>query len=736
MNHPARPARLLPLPLVAGVVWGALIGGCRVDPAKPDSAPAADGGASDSGAGGAVGHVVVLVMDGARIDETFGHGQSVTDTVVEGGETERFTCDTESLQPELRARLLPEATVVGRAVATGVTITAEGHAELLTGRRVPLGNFPSDSGPAEYRTEFPNLFELARTQLGDAVGAHHLVVNTVHLEAQRWSIAPGYGEDAGASYTFLSEEGSDTEPVDSDQPVVAQVQALLRDEAPRLIVANLHDMDRAGHYGGPDAYLDDVAAVDGDIAALWEFIQSTPGLADQTVLVLVADHGRHRKDEPLDYKNHNDHCAGCREIPMVLAGPGIRDGVETDALATLSDLGTTLAWLMGMDSPYADGRLLVEVLDAPPPAPHARTGSVAWARTDRLEAWEEQLDEVDRRSEVWVDGALLSSATATHAEAPTLLSTTTELGALDVACWREMTVGSSVQAVDEWKWTGQCRGRVDGGAWSDLRFPTDPVWPFHRAVLAADSGGRVWAAMTNNPNGVTDLGPESGIQLLRWTEAGGWKGEELGNPDLYYATDLDLVVDGTDAWLAFSACMSENHGRYTRSIVIHKIEWSSDARQRWSRVWQTETAHAASFGLGSGGPGTAYGRMERPALRAASDGGLDVAFLGTLPEGGGTTVVRSHSADRSSFQDLEELDSSRRVLPHVSPRWGEDGSLVWARSDASGAAEVCRLGSADSAPTCQAAGGAAVLELAPWGAQTRVTVRGEDGSWSAVDLDW
>ena len=85
--------------------------------------------------------VVVLVTDGARIDETFGDMVSS----VTGEPTEDFW-------PAIRTELLPEGTAgASRLGSTGVTITAEGHAALLTGSRVAQTNFPSDDGPGMYR---------------------------------------------------------------------------------------------------------------------------------------------------------------------------------------------------------------------------------------------------------------------------------------------------------------------------------------------------------------------------------------------------------------------------------------------------------------------------------------------------------------------------------------------------------------------------------------------------------
>ena len=113
--------------------------------------PYACGTATVTGASPGVQTVVVLVTDGARIDETFGTKiSSVT------GEA------TEDYWPTIRSELLPGGTVVLPGLATGVTITAEGHGALLTGSRIAQANFPSDDGPGMYRPEIPTLFERLR----------------------------------------------------------------------------------------------------------------------------------------------------------------------------------------------------------------------------------------------------------------------------------------------------------------------------------------------------------------------------------------------------------------------------------------------------------------------------------------------------------------------------------------------------------------------------------------------
>ncbi|MDP6934278.1 MAG: hypothetical protein QGG40_15235, partial [Myxococcota bacterium] len=196
------------------------IGSCRVEP-PGDSADTSDRACTDqvddtgpvehAESFGVAEHAVILVLDGARMEESLGEGTTAVDGV-----------PTEEYLPEIRQRVLPHGTRVHPGVASGVTVTAEGHAELLTGARLPLGNFPSDDGPGVFRPDIPTIYETLRSSQSLDEEQVALVVNTVHLEGLRWSLYPSLGEDQGSSYEFLST--GDEQPVDSDLPVIEAVQ--------------------------------------------------------------------------------------------------------------------------------------------------------------------------------------------------------------------------------------------------------------------------------------------------------------------------------------------------------------------------------------------------------------------------------------------------------------------------------------------------------------------------------
>ena len=123
-----------------------VLSGCRPEAPTRDSAEVALGGPATS--------LVVLVLDGLRVEESFGEGSSS----INGAPTDSFL-------PQLRERYLDQGLRATAAANIGVTITTEAHVELLTGRRQSLATF--ERGTTEtYRSDVPTLFELVRKDRG------------------------------------------------------------------------------------------------------------------------------------------------------------------------------------------------------------------------------------------------------------------------------------------------------------------------------------------------------------------------------------------------------------------------------------------------------------------------------------------------------------------------------------------------------------------------------------------
>lgn len=601
--------------------------------------------------------VVIVVLDGARLDETLGEGVSS----LSGG-------PTADLLPELRARLLPAATLVRGARATGVPITTESHTELLTGLRQDLATFAPADGTA-YRSDVPTLFEVARAQGGLDADQAVMIVNTVLVEDLASSAWPGLGASFGATHRFRTENGTDL----ADATVLDDLRTWLSGHDTRIALANLHAIDLAGHDGDSDAYTDRVRAVDAPVAELWEWIEATEPYAGRTTLVVLADHGRHRGEDG-SWSNHGDQCDGCREIPLLFAGPGIRAGAVVDVPATLADVASTLAWQLGVELPNGSGRVLTEIFVDPPSVPGP--GPMAVAAADGHLAVEED--------GIVVDGVRRSDPGARHAEAPVLATLDGGL----VACWRELVLPTETAAGGTWR----ARCERDG---VDLAFPEDVAGARWRPALVAPvtDPGALWAAWIDNPYGYTGVG-SAHVRLSRWSAADGWSATDDVGPTPSLPTHVSLARTAAASVLAFAASGVEDRGRDTRQVEVWRVE--DDDPATWTRVSLYE-------------PDATDARLEAPVLHP---GGKKVAFFGY---GTGTSLLVGARGERT------RVDTTGRALPHIGASWSGD-ALVWARLDPEGLVELCRY--EDDVTEVIATGATTIAGLAVDGTEVVATVDG------------
>ncbi len=141
------------------------------------------------------------------------------------------------------------------------------------------------------------------------------------------------------------------------------VRQLMRQVAPSLLWITMHDIDVA-HAGAYSLYIDGIRRTDRLCAELWKAIQSEPEYAGKTTLFILPDFGRD-SDEDAGGNGFQHHRTGdvlSRTTWMLVAGPGIREGVVYDRAMESTDLVPTLGGMMGFSPNFSQGKPIRELL--------------------------------------------------------------------------------------------------------------------------------------------------------------------------------------------------------------------------------------------------------------------------------------------------------------------------------------------------------------------------------------
>ncbi len=113
--------------------------------------------------------------------------------------------------------------------------------------------------------------------------------------------------------------------------------------------------------GHADLYPGELAYLDRQLDRLFVHLESR-GLEENTVIVLVADHGE-TLGERGNYFDHVGLHDNTTHVPLIIHWPGQREGRRIEGLVQHLDLFPTLLAHVGVDAPDSDGRDLVTMRD-------------------------------------------------------------------------------------------------------------------------------------------------------------------------------------------------------------------------------------------------------------------------------------------------------------------------------------------------------------------------------------
>ncbi|HTL17290.1 MAG TPA: alkaline phosphatase, partial [Patescibacteria group bacterium] len=133
---------------------------------------------------------------------------------------------------------------------------------------------------------------------------------------------------------------------------------VIRQHKPTFLFVHFDDVDHAGHEFGwkTPQYFQAVQEVDSLIGGLVAELKQA-GIRDKTVVIMTADHGGKGK-------SHGEPTMEELEIPVIIAGPGIKRGYEITSPVNTYDTAATVARLFEVKPPDAwIGRAISEALE-------------------------------------------------------------------------------------------------------------------------------------------------------------------------------------------------------------------------------------------------------------------------------------------------------------------------------------------------------------------------------------
>ncbi len=673
---------------------------------------ACHGSSSETAAVPAHPSVLVVVMDGVRLEESLGvEASSAT------GEL------PSAMLPVIWDELLPEAVVADDAWNIGATITAPAHVTILSGRRQQYANFPMEDGAGLYRPALPGLHEELQHRGEFGVGASILTANTRLLEGLTHSLWTWNDEASVPGAELLiayRDDGEDETVYKDDQGVLALLRSRMRSDPVDFALVNLHRVDLEGHFGESDAYPEAVRVLDEPVADLWGFVQDSPRYADVTWMVVLADHGRHTVGggEPI-WRHHGCQCTGCRRIPFMLLGPGVRAGGAVDGPLLLTDVAPTLAALRGVSMPWADGLVRDDLLEIPTGIA-SRGGLAGVARAGGVEARLVYQDDPSHRKQLEVEGALLSSPDAVEVEGPVMAASDGETW----LCFRELiltpgTLGS--------QWEARCMHSADQGlSWENIPAPAKPVGPWWRPAMVPDADG-LMLVYALNPNGLANLDSVDGdggyeIEAAYWNGRS-WTSSQAGSTPIFPSGLVAMERASGELLVALAGSRSEADARHRRALFTAKVTLS-DGQPSWGEFGSTRMDELPIAGE------ALEWRVEAPALGVDADGAESMAAVGFNADGSHAILAWGRSP--SGWRMTESLALPGSPLPHLGPVWF-GGRPVWAVRDPLGQALLCAA-VADEDPACVAMGSERVLTMSATDDSLLVIVDRGEGWWELQEL--
>jgi hypothetical protein len=601
-------------------------------------------------------NVFVVVIDGVR-------------------DTEAFEDPSHQFIPHIWNSLRPQGAVYTDLQNWGITATTAGHNVIVSGFRDISPN--ASLGDYYGRPKHPTFFEYYRQARGVPIDKVWLVTGKRFVHQADYSLDPSYGQayrarvDSNAfGYT--------------DMLVWEELQSIMDQHHPSLVMVNLPEVDAVAHDGDWDSYTSAISQADSIVYALWQKIQANsaynPAYTDttyrnKTTLLVTTDHGRH-DDTHGGFADHGGICHGCRHTMFLAVGPGIRQGLQLNALRLQEDICPTVGSLLGFTTPFAEGRALSEMLTSflgkAEGAPVEEPGATS-------EAGETRLTTTSSRS---ADPQLFYDDGTVH-----VVWVDDESGHPEVYYRRSTNRGGSWRSVQQLSQSGY--GAIQPAVWASSG-DVHVTWIDYRRdgegnpnpqiyYRRSTNDGESWQQEHTLASSIYERAPRyRAIGLWSPALSGYWNSVSLGAAGENSSVGVHYSNDGGDTWnrsVADRSCYFVPSLDLCRDHSSVQLAWS-DTRDLNLEIYHSRSTNG---GTSWGSPtrisdGISY--SNDPSITVRND---DVAAVwGEVSSGVWKVYCRRSSNDGRTWGNTEVLNTVARGSWYPDAAWGSSGlRVVW-----------------------------------------------------------
>ena len=329
-------------------------------------------------------------------------------------------------------------------------------------------------------------------------------------------------------------------------------------------------------------------------------------------------------------------------------------------------------------------------------------------RSEGYIATQSWLDDFHARSEIRVDGEVVSTPGIYSAERPTLFVGDTA----KLVCFRELSEESEEGFLP---WKPRCLADT-GSGWEDIGFPDDVTGPFFEPTIA-EQDGKYWVSWLYTPR-TRDVDGTDGIRLASWEPGVGWSGEQ-GTSVVFTSTGVTFTPTASGFLVAATTNLNDPNEPYTRRTTIFTFnDEGIDDGNEFDFQLEELTGDIR--------------RVEHPTLTADGDD-VKVAMLAMEPEGSFPAWAESTDGGKT-WGRAAAIPTKGRAFTHLPLAW--DGEwLVWGALIDDEAA-LCRATVTDSEPTCVSTGASRLDSFSVHDGVATVSVDAGVGEWEVGEVSW